>query len=63
MRHVVAPGDFPGWLAGVPALQGLALLVVGEFRLAPHLHTAGLCELPVNRRRNLTPDRRPKLTP
>ncbi len=44
MADVVGPGDFPGRLAGVAPLQGLALLMGGEFRLAAHLHAAGLGE-------------------
>jgi hypothetical protein len=44
VADVVRPGDFPGRLAGVAPLQGLALLVGGELRLAAHLHAAGLRE-------------------
>ncbi len=44
MADVVCPGDFPGRLAGVSPLQGLALLVGSELRLAAHLHAAGLGE-------------------
>jgi hypothetical protein len=45
VRHVVAPGDFPGWFAGTPALQGFALLVNGEFRLPAHFHATGFGKL------------------
>ncbi len=44
MADIVRPGDFPGRLAGVASLQGLALLVGGELRLAAHPHAAGLGE-------------------
>ncbi len=46
MADVVRPSDFPGRLAGITPLQGLALLVGGELWLAAHLHAAGLGELP-----------------
>jgi len=46
MADIIRSGNFPCRLAGVPPLQGLALLVGGELGLAAHLHATGLGELP-----------------
>jgi hypothetical protein len=46
VADVVRPSNFPSRLAGIAPLQGLALLVGGELRLAAHLHAAGLGEPP-----------------
>jgi hypothetical protein len=44
MDTIEVTGNFPGRLAWITPLQGLALLVGGELRLAAHLHAAGLRE-------------------
>jgi len=44
VADIVRPGDFPGRLAGVAPLQGLALRAGDQLRLAAHLHAAGFGE-------------------